>query len=582
MAKRRRKQSRKRRPTPRSKMRAAQAQKRIEYGLQEHESESSREKATKAQTEASLLDSDDRLYSPNTTSTQDKAKSTDKTLKKRKDFWDDLGGAFESHHDPNWEGSPHHPKIDPSQDVFAERPITPTEGRERWLFWFVLLIPVIAVFAVIGGALWKTAKVRHDQRMTFDARLRTWLEQSVNTRVAWRGLRSIKKDPVQRKRAITALVQDLTVSKQHRACRSLQALYYFAPSLRESRDHTTYLVSHLLYRSLRSNADRGQQPSTHQLQVQGKNKKNISIRHLRCPLAVELRGIDLQSLDLSTAQFPRARLQYADFTASSLLRANFRHAQLQHSVFFRAKLQHAQLQHADLSDADFQQADLRGAALTQSKFTFAKIKGALLNVRQLQGLTHKAFAHATCLSPTQAESCHRWHRERAQAAAIHLKAQGTTKKAAKAPTGCPTQLEGPILSLSAGKMTSPRSRPSRPTRPQSLPSSRKLRGLPRTSSTRPSTRPSTRRRDKQELLMNSPSPAKPPPSTLPPNTVQNEPRPSSQPILVNMKKQAKHPSTKRVVEKKHEQKKAALKRGSCPTWITQPGPIRGSVLRSTP
>jgi uncharacterized protein YjbI with pentapeptide repeats/phage tail protein X len=98
------------------------------------------------------------------------------------------------------------------------------------------------------------------------------------------------------------------------------------------------------------------------------------------PIGAQLKGANLQGMDLSEAKFVRADLTDADLSATDAIDADFTYATLS-----RAVAEAARMTGAKFIDADLQGADFHGANLTRAKFTRASMPGADLHGTYMTG-----------------------------------------------------------------------------------------------------------------------------------------------------------------------------------------------------
>ncbi len=92
-----------------------------------------------------------------------------------------------------------------------------------------------------------------------------------------------------------------------------------------------------------------------------------------------LKGIDLNDMDLSSGIFKNANFRYADLTNTNLSNTDLSGASLRHAVLVNTNLSGANLTNADLTHAD-----MRGAIMIGVKINNAKVRDA-------KGISEKVF-----------------------------------------------------------------------------------------------------------------------------------------------------------------------------------------------
>ncbi len=102
-------------------------------------------------------------------------------------------------------------------------------------------------------------------------------------------------------------------------------------------------------------------------------------------ITIDLRGANLQGIDVESGNFDKARLSGAQLQGAHLSGAQLQGAYLIEAQLQGAYLGFAELQGADLSRAQLQGAHLSGAQLQGADLGFAELQGADLSRAQLQG-----------------------------------------------------------------------------------------------------------------------------------------------------------------------------------------------------
>jgi len=107
-----------------------------------------------------------------------------------------------------------------------------------------------------------------------------------------------------------------------------------------------------------------------------------------------LRGADLSSADLSSANLRGADLSSADLSSANLRGADLRGANLRGADLSSADLSSANLRGADLRGANLRGADLRGANLRGADLSSADLRGASLSGADLRGASLSGAVNA--------------------------------------------------------------------------------------------------------------------------------------------------------------------------------------------
>ena len=111
----------------------------------------------------------------------------------------------------------------------------------------------------------------------------------------------------------------------------------------------------------------------------------------------DLRGTDLQKVNLKNAGMKEARLQFCNLNGADLENTNLKKAKLQETNLQSSNLKNAQLNGAGLFEANLQYANLENADLTGAQFN----EDTLFNQANLKGAN---LSQATGLSSGQIET----------------------------------------------------------------------------------------------------------------------------------------------------------------------------------
>ena len=109
---------------------------------------------------------------------------------------------------------------------------------------------------------------------------------------------------------------------------------------------------------------------------------------------VDIRGLQLQKINLSNADLTEAKLQYSNLSGATLEKADMNKAKLLETNFQSANLKGANLSGAGLLESNLQFANLENAKLEKAQFN----EGTMFNQTNLKGALLK---EATGLSTNQ-------------------------------------------------------------------------------------------------------------------------------------------------------------------------------------
>jgi uncharacterized protein YjbI with pentapeptide repeats len=112
----------------------------------------------------------------------------------------------------------------------------------------------------------------------------------------------------------------------------------------------------------------------------------------------DIRGCQLQKIDLNNTDLKEAKLQYSNLTGATLEKADMKKAKLLETSFQSANLKNTNLSGAGLLESNLQFADLENANLEGAQFN----EGTIFNQTNLKGANLK---DATGLSTSQIELC---------------------------------------------------------------------------------------------------------------------------------------------------------------------------------
>jgi len=224
--------------------------------------------------------------------------------------------------------------------------------------------------------------------------------------------------PSIKEKAIPRLARMLLNSEDSGVCAPLEALTRLAPErpLKDGmlvRDVTKTLIPIIDYNKIPLGG--------------------IEIRKANCP-RIHLERASISQLSLRNANLRDAEFSYVDVAGTSFQNADLRGA------YFRQGTQWVSDEAG--SATDMSDADLRGALFEQelSKVVLndAKLDGALftwVTGVELRKLPGRYFSSAVCMAPVAAKACHDWHLARTRSNLTN----------SSAPSGCPTNIKGPII-----------------------------------------------------------------------------------------------------------------------------------------
>lgn len=107
--------------------------------------------------------------------------------------------------------------------------------------------------------------------------------------------------------------------------------------------------------------------------------------------AIDLRGANLQAMDLSDLNFGKGQWQWAQMQGANLWRAQMQGTILTEAQMHGAELSSAQMQGAILVSAQMQGANLAVAQMHGAELSGAQMQGAILSSAQMQG-AHLSYA----------------------------------------------------------------------------------------------------------------------------------------------------------------------------------------------